>query len=94
MRKRDYYLCENKGADQLCSNCTAYQPFVSASMIVQLLLFPNPKFQAFTLFLRLYETVLSDLMETPKTAMPIYGNGSSNIDFSGTAEPIGTQLDM
>ena len=24
MEKRDYYLCtENKGADQLCSNCTA-----------------------------------------------------------------------
>ena len=25
MRKPDFDLCENKGADQLCSNCTADQ---------------------------------------------------------------------
>ena len=25
MRKLDFYQCENKGADQLCSNCTADQ---------------------------------------------------------------------
>ena len=25
MRKQDFCLCENKGADQLCSNCTADQ---------------------------------------------------------------------
>ena len=25
MRKLDFCLCENKGADQLCSNCTADQ---------------------------------------------------------------------
>ena len=25
VRKRDFCLCENKGADQLCSNCTADQ---------------------------------------------------------------------
>ena len=25
MRKPEYCLCENKGADQLCSNCTADQ---------------------------------------------------------------------
>ena len=25
VRKRDYCLCENKGADQLCSNCEADQ---------------------------------------------------------------------
>ena len=23
MRKPDFFICENKGADQLCSNCTA-----------------------------------------------------------------------
>ena len=27
-RKWDFRLCENKGADQLCSNCTADQPTV------------------------------------------------------------------
>ena len=26
MRKPDFCLCENKGADQLCSNCEADQP--------------------------------------------------------------------
>ena len=26
MRKQDYCLCENKGADQLWRNCTADQP--------------------------------------------------------------------
>ena len=25
MRRSDFCLCENKGADQLCSNCTADQ---------------------------------------------------------------------
>ena len=25
MRKLDFYLCKNKGADQLCSNCKADQ---------------------------------------------------------------------
>ena len=25
MRKPDFCICENKGADQLCSNCTADQ---------------------------------------------------------------------
>ena len=25
MRKPNFYICENKGADQLCSNCTADQ---------------------------------------------------------------------
>ena len=25
MKKQDFCLCENKGADELCSNCTAHQ---------------------------------------------------------------------
>ena len=41
MRKRDYYLCENKDADQLYSNCA----FVFATWIVQFLLYIYPKFQ-------------------------------------------------
>ena len=37
---------ENKGADQLCSNCKADHTFVLATRIVQFLYFLNPKFQA------------------------------------------------
>ena len=52
MRKFDYRLCENKGADQLCSNCTAdlISAFVFATWIVQFLFFLNQKFQAFSFF--------------------------------------------
>ena len=42
----DFHKCKNKGADQLCSNCTADQRLVFAIMIVQSLFFLNPKFQA------------------------------------------------
>ena len=37
----DFYLCENKGADQLCSNCTADHHLVFATQIVQFLFFPQ-----------------------------------------------------
>ena len=42
VRKQDYCLCKNKGADQLCSNCT----FAFATRIEQCLFFLNPKFLA------------------------------------------------
>ena len=51
MRKGDYCLCENKGADQLRSN------FVFATRIVQFLFYLNPKFQASSSFLSLYRPV-------------------------------------
>ena len=67
MRKQTFCICENKGADQLCSNCTADQPcavtaqlispFVVATQIVQSLFFLNPKFQASRLLLWLYRLV-------------------------------------
>ena len=46
VRKPDFCLCENKGADQLRSNCEADHAFVFATRIVQSLFFLNPKFQA------------------------------------------------
>ena len=61
LRKQDFGLCENKGAVQLCSNCTADQrkncavnaqlisTFVFATLIVLSLLYLNPKFQASSL---------------------------------------------
>ena len=54
VRNSDFCLCENKGADQLHSNCTV--PFVFATQIVQSLFSLNPKFQDSSL-LRLYRLV-------------------------------------
>ena len=55
MRKPDFGLCENKDADQLCSNCTAdqclcfrYTDSTITLLIVQYLFFLNPNFQAST----------------------------------------------
>ena len=45
VRKPDVSLCENKGTDQLRSNCEADQCLFFATHIVQFLFF-NPKFQA------------------------------------------------
>ena len=56
MRKPDFCLCENKGTDQLHSNCEADQRlcFHYTDCTITLL---NPKFQAFSLFQRLYSLV-------------------------------------
>ena len=43
MRKRDYCICENKGADQLRSK--QFSAFVFATRIVQTLFFLNPEFK-------------------------------------------------
>ena len=51
VRKLDFWLCDNKGADQLRSNCEADHAFVFATLIVQFLFFLNPKFQASSLLL-------------------------------------------
>ena len=56
-RKPTTCICEIKGADQLCSNCTADHRFVFTTRIVQFLFFLNPKFQASTLPLCLYMPV-------------------------------------
>ena len=45
MRKTTFCICENKGADQLRSNCEI-STFVFATWIVQFLFFLNPKFPA------------------------------------------------
>ena len=46
MRKPTKNLGRNKGADQLCSNCTADKHLVLAIQIVQYPFYFNPKFQA------------------------------------------------
>ena len=44
VRTSDFCICENKGGDQLCCNCTADQVLCFATWIVQSLNFLNPKF--------------------------------------------------
>ena len=60
-RKQDYCLCENKGADQLCNNCTADQRLCFCYMYtdssVQFLLYLYPKFQDSSLLLHVYRLV-------------------------------------
>ena len=55
MRKHAFYVCENKDADQLCSNCAADPLFIC--YIVQFLFFQNLKFQAYSHRLWLYSPV-------------------------------------
>ena len=58
MGKTTICICENKGADQLRSNCEArISAFVFATRIVHSLFFLNPKFQASSSFLCLYRSV-------------------------------------
>ena len=55
VRKPDFCLGENKGADQLRGNLIS--AFVFATRIVQFLFYLNPKFQASSSFLSLYRPV-------------------------------------
>ena len=62
IRKADFYLCKNKDADQLCSNCTAVtaqliSAFVFATWMVQFLLYLYPKFQYSSFLLWVYRPV-------------------------------------
>ena len=51
------HICENKGADQLCSNCEADQRLFCNARIVQYLFFLNLKFPASSHLLCLYGPV-------------------------------------
>ena len=58
VRKPDFCLGENRGADQIRSNCEADHCLCFfATLIVQILFFLNLKFQASSLLLRLHRLV-------------------------------------
>ena len=57
MRKPEFCLCENKGADQLCSNCTADQHLCFGYTDSISLFLLNPKYQVFSHLLQLYRSV-------------------------------------
>ena len=57
MRKPAFYICQNKGADQLWGYRAAHQRLVFTTKVVQLLYFLSPKFQASSHLLWLYSPV-------------------------------------
>ena len=89
MRKPDFCLCENKGADQLCSNCTADQHLCFRYMdskILLLLKFQNIKPIAF--FRDCTGQYVSDRVGNPKLLV-FSGKGSMRVGLSqATIEPL------
>ena len=74
MRKLDFCPCENKGADQLCSYCTADLHlcfhYMDTESTIPLLL--KSKFQAFSLFSETVQTYLCQIwLEILKTSFLI-----------------------
>ena len=51
LRKNDVCICENKGADQLCSNSVLISALVFSALTVLSLFFLNPKYQTSSHFL-------------------------------------------
>ena len=68
MGKPTICIGENKGADQLRSNCEADQRlcFRYSDTVVQFLFYLDPKFQGSSLFLRLYRLVCVGPGQKPK----------------------------
>ena len=75
MRKPDFCLCENKGADQLRSHCEADSAFVFATRIVQYLFFLNPKFQASSHLLCLFSSIC--VRPSRKPRRPVFARRGS-----------------
>ena len=67
VRKRALCKCENKYADQLCSNCTADLRLCFRQLDSTVPLFLNPKFQPLAIFCGCTARFVSDLAGMPKT---------------------------
>ena len=82
MRKPEFCICENKDADQLRGNREAdltaklISAFVFAIRIVQSLYFLNPKFQASSQLLWLYNLVCVRPGRKPRR--PVFSERGSN----------------
>ena len=63
MRKSDFCLCENKGADQLCSNCTADQRLCFRYMDSSIPLLPKSEISVFYICTGWF---VSDIVGTPE----------------------------
>ena len=75
VRKLDFCLCENKGADQLPSNCETDQHRCFRYMDSTISLFLNPKFQASSHLLCLYSSVCVEPGRKPRR--PVFLHRSS-----------------
>ena len=81
VRKPDFCLGENKGADQLRGNTAKLiSAFVFATRIVQFLFYLNPKFQASSSFLSLYRPVCVGPGRKPRR--PVFSRRGSYISYS------------
>ena len=80
VRKPDFSLCENKGADQLRSNCTAklISAFVFATQMVQCLYFLNPNFPTLVIFCACTARFGSDLVGNPED---VFSRSGSHIVY-------------
>ena len=88
MRKPDFCLGENKGADQLRGNreadqrlCFRYSDSTIPTRIVQFLFYLNPKFQASSSFLSLYRPVCVGPGRKPRR--PVFSRRGSFYTFCG-----------
>ena len=86
VRKPDFCLGENKGADQLCGyTAKLISAFVFATRIVQFLFYLNPKFQASSSFLSLYRPVCVGPVRKPQR--PVFSRRGSIISCFQTTPP-------
>ena len=75
MRKPDFRICENKGADQLVT-AQLISAFAFATQIVQFLYFLNPNFQASTHLVWLHSPVCVGPARKPRR--PVFSHRGSN----------------
>ena len=81
MRKPDFCIGENKGADQLRGNREADQRLCFRYWIVQFLFYLNPKFQASSSFLSLYRPVCVGPGRKPRR--PVFSRrGSFDLNYN------------
>ena len=66
VRKRDYYLCENKDADQLRSNCEADQRLCFRYLDSTILALPTENFMLLAILLGCTDRFMSDLVGNPE----------------------------
>ena len=69
VRKPDFCPCENKGADQLCSNCTAHSAFVFRYMDSTISLLPKSEIASYlSSSLAVQASLFQTWSKTPKTS--------------------------
>ena len=81
-KKNNNLYCKNKGADQLCSNCTIDQHLCFDTQIVKSHFYLNLKFHASVCFLRLYRLVCVVPCRIPKLLV-FSCEGSNMLKLSG-----------